>query len=192
MMKIWNLSIYLAVGCAITIILSLPADARMKGASVPFSANWAHYVDGELLDGGKYYAASQSVRLEGMEGNNPYIVIHDFKKQVSLYIYVPHREYIQVPMEPARLRYDFAQFGSPCPPAARAERIGKDTLNSREVEKWTCDIPGEGPETVWYDTRLQTAILSQGDDDYIQLTDIQEGHQPASLFAPPANFTKSD
>jgi len=192
MKKVWIIAIPAVIACAAVIVSVLLLKSDMQGAPVPFSAAWAHYVDGdELLDGGKYYASPQAVRLEGTEGGNPYVVIHNFKRKISTVIYAPQQEYMEIEIAYDRLRHDFAQFGTPCAPEARKSHIGDDTLNGREVEKWICTYPNKKTEAVWYDIRLETAIRSdEGEDGCIQLTNIKEGPQPASLFVPPPGYTK--
>lgn len=192
MKKVWIIAISAVIVCAVFIVYVLLLTSDIQGAPVPFSADWAHYVDGdELLDGGKYYASAKAIRLEGTEGGNPYVIIHHFSRKVSMVIYVPQREYMQVGIASDRLRDEFGLFGSPCPPEARESRTGRETLDGRDVEKWICTYPDGMTETVWYDIRLEAPIrIDVRDDSYIQFTNIVEGPQPATLFAPPAGFTR--
>ena len=81
-------------------------------------------------------------------------------------------------------------FGSPCPPGAKAIRIGRETLRERSTDKWTCESPGEGKLTVWFDEWLKTIIRSEDREGGFELTNIREGRQSAELFEPPRGYTR--
>ena len=193
MKKMWIIAIpAVIIVCAAIIVSVLLLESDIQGAPVPFSADWAHYVDGdELLDGGKYHASSKAVRLEGVEGGNQYVVIHNFKRKVSSVTYVPQREYLEVELASDRLRDEFGLFGTPCPPEAEKSLIGRETLDGRDTEKWNCTFPHGMTETVWYDTRLEAPIrIDDGEGSSIQFTNIEEGPQAADLFVPPSDYER--
>lgn len=196
MKKVWLFAVFAVIGCGALIVLSMPLYAQMKGAPVPFSADWVNYEDGERLESGKYYASSEGIRMEGTAGGEPYIIIYNLKRMVAWNLIESERMYMEVSLESHQEMGmdDIGRFGAPCPPDAQANRAGSETVQGRRTEKWTCAIPGEETITVWYDTRLQTPIRSEGEfEEYaFEFTNIKEGAQPASLFVPPPGFTKME
>ena len=68
-------------------------------------------------------------------------------------------------------------------------------MQGRSVEKWRCTYPERHQIVVWYDTRLQTPIRIDIDadfDEFFQLTNIEEGPQPETLFVPPPEYMAHD
>ena len=193
-MKIIRLLVMAVVlGCGAVLLLSLPLYAQLKGAPVPFAADWANYEDGERQENGKYYASGEGIRLEGMAGGEPFVMIYNFKQMVAWNLIESERMYIETAIDSDDLgMYDFGHFGTPCPADARAMRSGSETVGGRRTETWTCTSADQGTMTVWYDTKLQAIIRSDAEDDRFELTNIKEGRQPASLFVPPSGYSKMD
>ena len=85
---------------------------------------------------------------------------------------------------------------NPCAaePNYTCKKVGTETVNGRSCDKWEfTDKNGGGTRTVWLDQKLHFPIKmvgSQGDN--FELTNVQEGTQPASLFEVPAGYTKMD
>lgn len=174
-------------------LVTVPLYGQLRGAPVPFAADWANYEDGERQESGKYYASEEGIRLEGTAGGEPFAMIYNFQRMVAWNLIESERMYIETAIDSDDLGMDdLGQFGSPCPSAARATRSGSDTLDGRRTEKWICDSPDYGTLTVWYDTRLQAVIRSEDQDGRFELSNIKEGRQPAGLFVPPSGYTKMD
>lgn len=193
MKKFWIYAVAAVIGYGALIASNMPLYAALKGAPVPFSADWINYEDGQRQESGKYYAGGEGIRLEGIAGGEPYIIIYNFQRMVAWNLIESERMYVETAMDSDDLGLDdLGQFGSPCPPEARATRGGSETLGGRRTEKWTCAVPGEGVMTVWYDARLQAPIRSEDEDGRFELTNIREGRQPASLFVPPPGYTKME
>ena len=187
--QLFAIAVVIAIG--VVFALTLPLSAQIKGAPVPFSADWAHYEDGQRLEGGKLYASSEGIRLEGTAGGESFVMIYNFNRGVAWNLLKSERMYIETVFDGDELGMgEIGQFGTPCPPEAEANRSGSEDLDGRRTEKWTCAVPGEGVETVWYDTSLQVPIRSEDEDGRFSLTNIKEGIQPAGLFAPPPGYTK--
>lgn len=77
------------------------------------------------------------------------------------------------------------------PPHYTCRSLGKDTVNGRAANKWA--VTGtSGNETgtglVWIDSRLHVVSRSQDESGDMQLKDVQEGPQPDSVFAIPADY----
>jgi hypothetical protein len=72
-------------------------------------------------------------------------------------------------------------------------KMGPDTLNGRSTVKYEgADKKGE-KNYIWVDTKLHCVIKMTGTaSETIELTNIKEGSQPASLFEVPSGYTKFD
>ena len=65
-------------------------------------------------------------------------------------------------------------------------------MNGRSCDKWELTSK-QGKQTVWIDPKLHFPIRSvSADGNTMDLTNIKEGSQPASLFEFPAGYTKMD
>jgi hypothetical protein len=71
-------------------------------------------------------------------------------------------------------------------------KVGSDTVNGRSTVKYEGVSTRGNKQYYWVDTKLHCVIKTQGDGEGIELTNIQEGSQPASLFEIPAGYTKFD
>jgi len=73
-----------------------------------------------------------------------------------------------------------------------AKLVGTETVNGRSAEKWENTTTEQGntqTTLVWFDPELNTAIRQQFPNGaVVELTNIQEGAQPAALFTIPAGY----
>lgn len=78
------------------------------------------------------------------------------------------------------------------PPHFTCHSLGDDKVDGRPTHKWavTTDGPHGGTGTVWIDDKLQIVSKSEDSDGQMEMRNIHEGPQPASLFAPPAGYKK--
>lgn len=67
-------------------------------------------------------------------------------------------------------------------------------VNGRSTDKWEfTDRKGVGSHTAWVDQKLGFPIRTQHRDGMtMELTNINEGPQPASVFQVPAGYEKFD
>jgi hypothetical protein len=71
-------------------------------------------------------------------------------------------------------------------------KVGSDTVNGRSTVKYE-GVSAKGEKThFWLDTKLHSIIKAENDSGAMELENIQEGPQPASLFEVPAGYTKLD
>ena len=72
-------------------------------------------------------------------------------------------------------------------------KVGSDTLNGRSTVKYE-GISAKGEKSnIWVDKKLHCVIkMDNTTGGGIELTNIQEGSQPASLFEVPSGYTKFD
>jgi hypothetical protein len=72
-------------------------------------------------------------------------------------------------------------------------KIGPDTVNGRSTVKYEGVSSNGVKNTYWVDTKLHCVIKTDGGaGGGLELRNIQEGDQPASLFEVPAGYTKMD
>ncbi len=71
-------------------------------------------------------------------------------------------------------------------------KIGSDSVNGRSAVKYE-GVSSKGEKGyVWVDTKLHCVVKTDGANGNIELRNIQEGSQPASLFEVPAGYSKFD
>lgn len=69
-------------------------------------------------------------------------------------------------------------------------RVGNDTLNGRSAIKYE-GVSNKGEKGyIWVDTKLHCVVKTEDTSGGIELHNIEEGSQPASLFEIPAGYTK--
>ena len=69
-------------------------------------------------------------------------------------------------------------------------KVGSDTLNGRSAVKYE-GVSSKGEKGyIWVDTKLHCVVKTEDTNGGIELHNIQEGSQPASLFEIPAGYTK--
>jgi len=204
------------ITACLLLILPVSVQAQMKGPPVPFSADWAEYDwaaydddddynddddygENGYADGGRYFASTEGIRVEGTDDDESLVFIVNFPRMVDWWLLESQRAYIELALDEDDFDdfddfYDFpiGWVGSPCPADERARRSGSETLDGRRTEKWTCDSAEWGTTTVWYDPRLQAIIRYEDEDGYGELTNIREGRLPASLFVPPPGYRQID
>ena len=71
-------------------------------------------------------------------------------------------------------------------------KVGSDTVNGRSTVKYE-GVSNKGDKSYyWLDTKLHCVIKAESSSGTMELSNIQEGSQPASLFEVPAGYTKFD
>ena len=193
------LAISVCIGLGAIIALGIPLHAQLTGAPIPFSADWADYIEGELQDSGRFYATPEAVRIETgrekLEEGVSFTTIWDYRKMVVHVLEDWHQKYFSSIIQPRQAgKDDFGEFGVPCPNwlgEPEATPIGSNTLHGRETENWKCLFPGGETMTAWYDTRLQRTIRYEfNSKDYLEMTNIKEGPQRESLFVLPPDYSR--
>jgi hypothetical protein len=81
------------------------------------------------------------------------------------------------------------------PPHFACQGLGGDTVNGRPADKWQLTYKRSGKiGYAWIDPKLHYLVKMQDPaaQTTMQVRDVKEGLQPASLFAIPAGYTKMD
>jgi hypothetical protein len=71
-------------------------------------------------------------------------------------------------------------------------KIGNETVNGRTTVEYEATKASGDVNHFWLDPKLRFPVKWQGKNSSGELRNIQEGAQPASLFEPPAGFTKME
>jgi hypothetical protein len=161
----------------------------------------------------KVYSAKDKVRYE-VEGRNsamgPSAVIVD-EVQHKLLIMMPER-HMYMDTWPAMMKKPLiTQFwrvddvNDACPQWKKVAdqagtdqnwgsctKVGSDTVNGRSTVKYEGVSKQGDKQHYWVDTKLHCVIKTDGESGGIELTNIKEGSQPASLFEIPPGYTKFD
>jgi hypothetical protein len=71
-------------------------------------------------------------------------------------------------------------------------KVGSDTVNGRSAVKYEGSSTDGQTNTIWIDSKLRYVTKYQDEKGGMELRNIQEGSQPASLFEIPAGYQKFD
>lgn len=71
-------------------------------------------------------------------------------------------------------------------------KVGNENVNGRTTVEYEATKASGDVNHFWLDPKLRFPVKWQGKNSSGELHNIQEGTQPASLFEPPAGFTKME
>ena len=185
-------------------------------ASVALAQEFSADVVNQKQDNGglkKVYAAKDKIRFE-VEGKNaamgPSALILDEAQNKYIVIMAERHMYMDAPQVMVRPLIDkfwrVQDVNDACPQWKKTAeqagtykywgsctKIGSDTVNGRSTVEYE-GVSNKGEKShIWVDTKLHCVIKTDGGTGGgIELRNIQEGSQPASLFEIPAGYTKFD
>ena len=76
-------------------------------------------------------------------------------------------------------------------PGGSCKKVGHENLNGRDTVKYEGSSPDGDSMTIWIDPKVNYAIKIIGKNS-VEMTNIQPGSQPSSLFEVPAGYKKMD
>jgi hypothetical protein len=147
------------------------------------------------------YASRGHIRLEPSAGaqESPLVILMQAAPQRA-YVLLPERQVYMAPqaesfsasliafirfLQPADLTHPCAGFQE----HVTCQPVGRDTLHGRRTQKWQGTSTADGEQGfLWVDPRLHFIIKMQGKEWGMELEQIHEGPQPASLFAIPHEY----
>jgi hypothetical protein len=157
---------------------------------------------------GKIYVSNDKVRIETPDVTGGFFII-DGATNIALFVQPEHRLFMD-----AKQSSLLTQILVPVDPRDPCPKLQVMAINAGSAEKdsqWRCDRVGqeviEGRETIafstmtakhkqraeWIEPELKFPIRSRTESGLtIDLKNIKEGPQPASLFEIPANYRKFD
>lgn len=160
----------------------------------------------------KVYAGTDKVRFEVQNGNaamGPAAIILDVTQRKYTVLMPQRHMYMDAPAmmtKPLITKFwRVDDVNDACPQWKKSieeagslnnwgscTKIGSDTLNGRSTVKYE-GVSSKGDKNyVWVDTKLHCVVKTENQSDSLELRNIQEGSQAASLFEIPAGFTKFD
>jgi len=136
---------------------------------------------------------------------DPTFIIVDIPKQVSNTV-MPNRKAIMVAHGmaalnkagialPANENLCTPTNAGPDPTRTSCKNLGEETVNGRHTVKWEVSetMRGQsGTQYVWVDAKLHCIVKMQMRQSTMELQNIHEGPQPASLFALPTGYQVMD
>lgn len=156
---------------------------------------------------GKIYVSNDKIRMEQKDGHAGAVIIDG--KAGTAFVLIPARKLAMDVNQGGHPMQSLAGLDpdNPCPQLQKMEhdlhknekgewsckRIGPETVNGRTAVKIEGTSPAGEQSFGWIDTRLKFLIKSQSAKGAgLELRNIQEGPQPASLFEIPADYQKMD
>ncbi len=187
-----------AVMLAAAAVILLPLAA----AAQQFSADQVSRDNSGQIHKGKVYFANGKLRLEPAKGgrpNEPDFILSDLSAQVEDMVFLAQHTYIERSGPIVQQDTKYFQVGNPCQrntgsaDAGTCKKLGAETVNGRTTERWEVAQTVRGQTVtayLWIDPRLNAIVREQALGFDIQLENIKEGSQPASLFQLPAGYRK--
>jgi len=189
-------------GCCIALGLILSGavslQAQMPG---PFSADMKVEMENGMSSAGKLYFSDKKVRMEMNTMGRQNVVIRDESSKVTYMLMPQQRMYMEMPAGamPQRRGADWQAYDASNPCAMMTDmtcqKLGTETVDGNLCTKWQLTGTGERAGTkvtVWIDQKTGIPIKSQTPRGSMELTNIQQGPQSASLFEVPAGYQKMD
>ena len=187
----------------------LVVAAHFAFAQAEFSADLVDtHKDGNPTQA-KIYFAKDKMRVESSGGNNRNgggAFIMNLATQTSTVLMPQQHMYMEMPTKASggqRVSYNFFRTGdveNACGDwlqlgsnkGGSCHKVGNETVNGRSTVKYEGTNSSAETNTFWLDPKLRFPVKWQDKNNSGELRNIQEGSQPASLFEPPAGYTKMD
>jgi hypothetical protein len=181
--------------------------ASLAVAQAEFSAEIVDLQKSGTPTQAKIYFAKDKMRIESQTASaHGSAVIINYATQAVDVLMAQQHMYMEMPMQgqSQRMGYAAAFFqagdvenacgdwqkmgheGSSC------HKVGTETVNGRSTVKYETTNTSGDVSHFWLDPKLRFPVKWEGKSNSGELRNIQEGAQPASLFAIPAGFTKMD
>jgi hypothetical protein len=201
----------------ITVILiafALLAVAPAALAQVPgppsFSADMSIVQPKERPMKGKMYMGGGKMRMDMTHEGGKMSMITDPSKKTTYVVMHEQQMYMEMGMDGAGMRGPMGggPMGGPKMPDVKAlsdnpcagragvtcKKVGEEMMNGRMCDKWEFASSNKSEAgTTWIDQKTRWPIKSvHADGGVMEFTNFTDGPQPASLFAPPAGYSKFD
>lgn len=188
--------------------LGLLAGFSLAGgpaAAQQFSAELVNSTPAGKAQQQKIFVADGKLRIEGSSGRGG-VVLADANAGTAFILMTQERIYMDSPRTSGMVRILMpADPDNPCPQwqeMAKADngpdadwtcnRVGPDTVNGRSAVKYEATSPEGEQNHAWIDPKLKVMVKSESAQGGMELQDVKEGPQQASLFEVPAGYKKMD
>jgi hypothetical protein len=158
----------------------------------------------------KLYVGSDAVRLEGHSGEgHTSALIEDFGRHKRYMIMPQNQVYLELSLAQPTQGFSFwrpsdaekvcsewdnveKQFQSPSP-LSNCKKLGTETLNGRETIRHQGSSADGKTGYAWIDPKIRYLVKLEGPEGAgRELSNVQEGAQPATLFELPKDYTKME
>jgi hypothetical protein len=151
----------------------------------------------------KLYVADGKIRMESAEGKGIALIsdpshntVYMLNAEQKIYVDMAAMSKLTALLEPENADDPCPQWrklsGDQATGAWKCEKLGPDTLNGRKVVKYAGTSSKGETGNVWIDTHLKFVVKTEGPKASMELQNIKEGPQTASLFAVPAGYKQVD
>ncbi len=163
-----------------------------------FSADSVSHSAGRETDG-RFYVSKGRIRMETLRNGVVKGVMIMDPRSKTLWEIMPERN---VAMNMSRMyasmlsSKDLMQkpvdAKNPCATLTgyTCHKLGAETVNGRQTEKWELTEPNGKATYLWVDPTIPLAIKTQTDQYTGEFRNIKEGPQPESLFTVPPDYRK--
>jgi hypothetical protein len=152
---------------------------------------------------GKMYVNREHMRMDMNAGpRGGAIMITNFATKTSDMLMPEQHMYMEFNADQAMARRPgmapnirpFTDPSNPCASevGATCKNLGVEEVNGRACDHWQITDKNGKVSNAWIDQKLHFPIKEVSQDTTFQLTNIQEGDQPASLFEIPPGYQKMD
>jgi len=189
--------IKLAFTVLFLICTTLPASAFLGGKIDRFSAEQV-----SIEPGGKSAVIGKIFVMPGMfrsentveKGGKSIINIFQKDRNISYMINPEDKTYLEMSFDEKKMKEAMGQFAQ----AQKEENLGTETVNGYKCTKKRMEtkVSFLGFEkivktTLWLSDRFDMPLRTENNDGtIIEMRNIREGKQPATLFEPPAGYRK--
>ncbi len=167
-----------------------------------FSADMVN-VSGENTNRQKLYVADGKIRMEPPQAQGVALIsdpahntVFMINSRLKVYVDMAAMSRITALLEPTDVDNPCPQWrklsGDPTSSEWACEKLGPDTVNGRKVVKYAGTSSKGEKGNIWLDTHLKFVVKTAGPKASMELQNIKEGPQPASLFAVPADYKEVD
>ncbi len=147
---------------------------------------------------GKLYVDKPGLRMEMVEDGQPGVQIIRFGEETMYFLMPTEKKYMEMPIQAqgnGSESLTSLYSGDVCAEFKEGKNLGRETLGGRRAEKWRCDNPideyDSGGVYRWFDKELGFVLREDNDNGRrMELRNIEEGRQTASLFEIPAGYEK--
>jgi hypothetical protein len=187
--------------------ISLFVAASIALAQTEFSADIVETGKTEVSQG-KIYVGDGKMRFESADKGDPRrsgVFIMDMNTSTAQVLMPQQHMYMEMPGESMENRgmYGFFRSGdveNACADwlklkrnqGATCQKVGDEPVSGRSTVKYEGTNTHGEKSTVWLDSKLRFPVKWQDSKNGGEMRNVQEGSQPASLFAIPAGYTKMD
>jgi hypothetical protein len=189
----------------ISCVLVLTLSASFVLAQAEFSAEIMDSHKQGTTTQPKIYFSKDKIRFDSRDANSPGAFIMNLSNQTMTILMPQQHMYMEMPADAQEQRNMFSFFKTSDVENACGDwlklatnkggschKLGSESVNGRSTVKYEgTNSKGEASQ-VWLDPKLRFPVKWQGASGSGELRNIQEGTQPASLFAIPDGYTKMD